>query len=304
MFELWIPVTIAAAFLQNLRSAVQKYLKGRLSTTGATFVRFGYGVPVAVAYVMILHFGVGLPFPAVNTEFVVYVMLGGVTQIAATFLLVYLFGLRNFAVGTAYSKTEAIQAAIFGFVLLGDPLSLGAGVAILIGFAGVALISVAHTELSFAGILRATFSRTALIGLASGALFGISAVGFRGGSLALGGGETEFLMQAGYTLMWATIFQTTVMLAYMQWKEPGQIVAVVRAWKPAGMVGLAGVLGSICWFTAMTIQSVAYVRSLGQIELIFTFAASYFVFHERPNRTEVIGVVLIALGIIVLLQAK
>ncbi len=304
MIELWIPVTIAAAFLQNLRSAVQKYLKGRLSTTGATFVRFGYGVPVAVAYVLFLHFGVGLPIPQMNGEFVIYTMLGGVTQILATFLLVYLFGLRNFAVGTAYSKTEAIQAAVFGFVLLADPLSLGAGVAILIGFVGVALISVANTALTASTMIKATFSRTALIGLASGALFGISAVGFRGGSLALGGSEDVFLMQAGFTLMCGITFQTVLMLAYMQWKEPAQIVAVIRAWKPASMVGLAGVLGSICWFTAMTIQSVAYVRSLGQIELIFTFAASYFIFKERPNRIEVIGVLLIALGIIVLLQSK
>ena len=303
MFELWIPVTIAAAFLQNLRSAVQKYLKGRLSTTGATFVRFGYGVPVAVIYVLLLHFGVGLPIPAMNGEFVLYVMLGGITQILATFLLVYLFGLRNFAVGTAYSKTEAIQAAVFGFVLLADPLSMGAGVAILIGFVGVALISVANTELKASALLKATFSRTAAIGLLSGALFGISAVGFRGGSLALGGGQDEFLMQAGFTLMCGITFQTVIMLAYMQWKEPTQIKAVIKAWKPASMVGLAGVLGSICWFTAMTIQSVAYVRSLGQIELIFTFAASYFIFKERPNRIEVIGVLLIAAGIIVLLQS-
>jgi drug/metabolite transporter (DMT)-like permease len=303
MIELWIPITIAAAFLQNARSAVQKHLKGRLSTTGATFVRFGYGVPVAVAYVLLLRFGVGLPIPEVNMEFVLYVLLGGITQILATFSLVYLFGLRNFAVGTAYSKTEAIQGAVFGFVLLADPLSLGAGVAILIGFVGVALISIANTELTAASMVKATFSRTAGIGLLSGALFGISAVGFRGGSLALGGGPDEFLMQAGYTLMWGIIFQTLIMLAYMQWKEPGQIKAVIKAWKPASIVGLAGVLGSIGWFTAMTIQSVAYVRTLGQIELIFTFAVSYFIFKERPNKIEVIGVLLIAAGIIVLLQS-
>ncbi len=304
MIELWVPVTIAAAFLQNVRSAVQKHLKGRLSTTGATFVRFGYGVPVAGAYVLVLHVLVELPWPEPNATFVMYVVLGSLSQIVATFLLVYLFGLRNFAVGTAYSKTEAIQAAIFGFVILADPLSLGAGVAILVGFLGVALISFARTRLTLSSMLQATASRTAGIGLASGALFGISAVGFRGGSLALGGGEDTFLMQAGYTLMWATLFQTAVMLAYMQWKEPGQTLAVVRAWRPASMVGLAGVLGSVCWFTAMTIQSVAYVRSLGQIELIFTFAASYFIFKERPNRMEVAGVLLIAAGIIVLLQAK
>jgi len=304
MFELWVPVTIGAAFLQNVRSALQKYLKGRLSTTGATFVRFGFGMPIAIAYVLILHYPIGLPWPEPNLEFVLYVVLGGLTQILATFLLVHLFGFRNFAVGTAYSKTEAIQAAIFGFVILADPLSLGAGIAIVIGFAGVVLISVAHTALTTGALIAATFSRTAAIGLLSGAMFGISAVGYRGGSLALGGGEESFMMQAGYTLMWATIFQTVVMLAYMRWMEPGQTTAVLKAWKPASLVGLAGVLGSVCWFTAMTIQSAAYVRSLGQVELIFTFASSYFIFKERPNKTETVGVVLIALGIVVLLQSK
>lgn len=304
MIELWIPITIGAAFLQNARSAVQKHLKGRLSTTGATFVRFGYGMPVAIVYVMILHFGIGLPWPEPNAMFGLYVVVGGLTQILATALLVYLFGFRNFAVGTAYSKTEAVQAAIFGFVILGDPLSMGAGTAILIGLVGVVLISVARTTLSTKSLLEATFSRTAAIGLLSGAFFGLSAVGYRAASLSLGGNSETFMMQAGYSLMWATMFQTAIMLAYMQWKEPGQIMAVARAWKPASMVGLAGVLGSVCWFTAMTIQSVAYVRSLGQIELLFTFASSYFIFKERPNKPETIGVILIAIGIIVLLQSK
>ncbi len=304
MFELWVPITIGAAFLQNARSAIQKHLKGRLSTTGATFVRFGYGAPVAIAYILILHYLIGLPWPEPNATFAMYVAIGGITQILATFLLVYLFGLRNFAVGTAYSKTEAIQAAAFGFIILADPLSVGAGVAILIGFAGVVLISVAHTSLNAASLIAATFSRTAVIGLLSGALFGLSAVGSRAASLSIGGGEGSFMMQAGYALACATVFQTIIMLVYMQWREPGQIKAVAKAWRPASLVGLAGVLGSVCWFTAMTIQSVAYVRSLGQIELIFTFASSYFIFKERPNKAETAGVILIALGIIVLLQSK
>ncbi len=304
MFELWVPITIAAAFLQNARSAIQKHLKGRLSTTGATFVRFGFGMPVAIVYVLILHFGLELPIPQMTVEFWLYVVVGGLSQILATFLLVYLFGLRNFAVGTAYSKTEPVQAAVFGLVILGDPLSVGAGVAIAIGLAGVVLISVAHTKLSTKSLADAMFSRTAAIGLLSGAMFGLSAVGYRAASLSIGGGEQEFLMQAGFALLCATVFQTVVMTAYMQWREPGQIMAVLRAWRPASLVGIAGVLGSVGWFTAMTIQSVAYVRSLAQIELIFTFAVSYFFFKERPNRPEIIGVILIAVGIIVLLHAK
>ena len=141
MIALWIPVTIAAAFLQNLRSALQKHLKGRLSTSGATFARFGYGFPVAVIYVLLLHHVWNFEFSTPNLPFFLWTMLGGASQIGATALLVYLFGLRNFAVGTAYSKTETVQAAIFGIVFLGDSLSWPAILAIMISLVGVMAIS-------------------------------------------------------------------------------------------------------------------------------------------------------------------
>lgn len=299
MFELWVPVTLAAAFLQNLRSALQKHLKGQLSTSGATFARFGYGFPVAVAYVLILHFAVGFSFPTPNLTFFLWGAFGGATQIGATALLVYLFGLRNFAVGTAYSKTETVQAAVFGIVFLGDSLGGPAIVAILISLVGVMSISLAKTKGGLASLGTALFERTTVIGLASGALFGISAVAYRGASLSLEG--PHFLMQAGYTLAWVTAMQTVAMLIYIRLREPGQITKILRAWKVASIVGAAGALGSAGWFTAMTIQNVAYVRALGQIELVFTFIASTMFFHEKSTRGEVIGIILIVVGILLLL---
>lgn len=299
MFELWVPVTLAAAFLQNLRSALQKHLKGQLSTAGATFARFGYGFPVAVVYVLVLHEAVGFSLPTPNLDFFVWNVVGGGAQIAATALLVYLFGFRNFAVGTAYSKTETVQAAVFGAVFLGDGLSGPAIAAILISLAGVMAISLAKTGGGFARLGTALFERTTAIGLASGALFGISAVAYRGASLSLDG--PHFLMQAGYTLAWATGLQTLAMLVYIRLREPGQLTRIVGAWKVAGIVGVAGALGSVGWFTAMTIQNVAYVRALGQIELVFTFIASTVFFHEKSTRGEVIGIVLIVAGILLLL---
>lgn len=299
MFELWIPVTLAAAFLQNLRSALQKHLKGRLSTAGATFARFGYGLPVAVAYVLVLHFAVGFSFPDPNVPFFLWTMLGGAAQIGATALLVYLFGFRNFAVGTAYSKTETVQAAIFGVVFLGDSLSWPAVLAIMISLVGVMAISLAKSGGGFSSLAKAVTERTTVIGLASGALFGISAVAYRGGSLSLEG--PHFLMQAGYTLAWATAMQTLAMLIYIRIREPGQLTKIAQAWKVASVVGAAGALGSVGWFTAMTIQNVAYVRALGQIELVFTFIASVMFFHEKSTRMEVVGIILIVGGILLLL---
>jgi drug/metabolite transporter (DMT)-like permease len=299
--ELWVYITIGAAFLQNFRTAMQKRLKGRLSTTGATFVRFGFGFPFAIVYVFVLHHVFGMAWPTAHGMFALYGMAGGLSQIFGTFLLLHLLSYRNFVVGTAYSKTEPMQAALFGIVILGDQVSNGAALAILVGIVGVITISVARTEITARSLVSSLTERRALIGLASGAMFGFSAVFYRAASLSLGG--PGFLMQAGFTLVCVSIFQTLIMLGYMRLREPGQITDVLKNWRPASVVGIAGIMGSAGWFTAMTIQNVAYVRALGQIELIFTFAASYFLFHERSNRREVFGVVLIASGILILLLA-
>ncbi|RWX76860.1 DMT family transporter [Neorhizobium lilium] len=297
--ELWIPITIAAAFMQNLRSALQKHLQGRLGTRAASFVRFGYGFPIAVVYVTCLHLFAGYAFPALNLSFALWSVIGGLAQIFATMMLVYLFSLRNFAVGTAYSKTEPVQAAIFGFILLGEKLSAGSIVAIIVGVIGVMLISMAKLPLSWRNLLVALTGRTALIGIASGAVFGISAVAYRKASLSLDGPGP--VMQAAVTLACVTTFQTAFMLVWMYWKDKQEIVQVVRTWRSSSLVGLAGVLGSAGWFTAMTLQQVAYVRALGQIELVFTFMASYFLFHERVSRMELAGCLLIVCGILGLL---
>src|SRR6218665_2384983 len=161
--EAWIVITIAAAFLQNLRSALQKHLQTSLGTTGASFVRFGYGFPLAILYVTSLHYFAQYSLPALNGTFWLWAIIGGLAQIFATMLLVYLFSLRNFAVGTAYSKTEPVQAAIFGLILLGEKLTPGAIAAIIVGVFGVMMISVARMPLSWRNLLVALTSRTALI---------------------------------------------------------------------------------------------------------------------------------------------
>ena len=300
--ELWIPITIAAAFFQNLRSALQKHLKGRLSNTGATFSRFAYAAPLAVLYVAALAALTGEAVPRPHATFVAYAAVGGLAQITATALLLYSFSFRNFAVGTTYSKTETVQTAIFGILILGDPLGPGAAAAIVISLLGVMTISVASTRMTFLGLVTSLTEKPALIGIASGAFFGLSAISYRGASLSLG--ERGFLIRAAFTLACVTLFQTLVMAAYMRLREPGQITAVLRAWRIAAWAGASGMLASAGWFTAMTIQNAAHVRALGQIELLFTFAASVFLFHERPNRIEVAGIALVVGGILILLLSS
>lgn len=296
---LWIPITIAAAFLQNLRSVVQKHLKGVMGTTGATFVRFGFGFPFALAFVGVLHFVVGYELPALNRTFFIWAVVGGLGQIAATFLLIHLFSFRNFAVGTAYSRTEPAQAALFGLLFLGERATTGAIAAIAISVFGVMLISVAHMAFNMRTLVTSVLSRNALIGLASGTFFGISAVAYRAASLALGG--PNFMMQAAVTLAVVIVFQTLLMFAWIVWKERDELPRIAKAWRPALFTGLVGASASFGWFMAMTLQQAAIVKSLAQIEMLFTFASSVFFFREKINRLEVAGCVLIVGGILVLL---
>jgi drug/metabolite transporter (DMT)-like permease len=300
--EPWIAITIAAAFLQNLRSAVQKHLKSVMGTTGATFVRFGFGLPFAVLFVAVLHFGSGYALPVPDLRFFAWAVIGALGQIAATFLLVHLFSFRNFAVGTAYSRTEPAQAAVFGLLFLGERATPGAVAAIAISVFGVMLISVAHTAFGLRALMTSVLSRNALIGLASGTLFGVSAVAYRAASLALGG--PNFIMQAAVTLAFVIVLQTVLMLAWMAWREPDELPRIARAWKPSLLTGAAGASASFGWFMAMTLQQAALVKSLGQVEMLFTFAATVFFFREKINRLEVTGCLLIVGGILVLIATR
>ena len=297
--ELWIPVTLAAAFMQNVRSALQKHLQGSLSTAGATFCRFVYAVPLALLYTALLGEGFGFEWPSPNPRFALFAVLGGLTQITATALLVYLFSLRNFAVGTAYSKTETVQAAVFGIVILAEPISLAAAVAIGISLVGVMIISVARSRLTVANLLLGWTGRGAFVGVLSGTFFGLSAVAYRAASLSLGG--AGFLMQAAFTLACVVVFQTAVMATWIRLREPGELSRVFRQWRVASLVGVSGMLGSAGWFTAMTLENAAYVRAVGQVELVFTFIASYFFFRERSTAPELAGILLVVAGIVILL---
>jgi len=299
VIDLWIPVTVAAAFFQNLRSALQKHLTATLSNSGATYVRFLYAWPFAVLYCAGVAIGGRMALPAVNARFLAFCLADALTQILFTFLLMRMFGIRNFAVGTTYSKTETVQVAILGFLVLGDTLTPGAGLAIALSVAGVIVLSAAHSRLTVRHLVAGLGEKSALMGLACGGFLGASAIFYRGASLALGGGPP--LMRAAFALAVATSIQVVVMGAWLVWREPGQLTAVLRAWRVAGAVGVAGVLASICWFFAFTVENAAHVRALGQIELVFTFVASHFFFKERTSATEVTGIVAVIAGIVLLL---
>lgn len=299
---LWIPLTVAAAFLQNLRTALQKHLRSRLSTNAATFTRFAFGSPLVILYVLALHGAAGLTWPAPNRSFVCWVVVGGVSQIVATACLIHIFSFRNFAVGVAYSKTEVIQSAIFGLVFLGDAVSPWGAAGIALATFGVMLISLAEGGGIWQSLVLGWLERPALIGLASGALFGIAAVSFRAAALSLG--ETGFIMPAAYTLLWANLLQTALMAGYLYARERDQLAKLAASWQLSALTGAVGIAASALWFMAMTIQVVAYVRTLALIELVFTFLFSWYYFKEQPRAREIGGVTLLVIGIVMMLNLR
>ncbi len=297
--ELWIPITVAAAFFQNLRSALQKHIRGRLSTAGAGYARFLYAWPFALVYIWALNAVGGLAWPTPNWLFLVYCLAGGVTQILFTVLLIHLFSFRNFAVGTTFSKLELVMVAVLGALILGDGLGPVAVLAVVISAAGVMALTMDEANVTLRGLIAGLAERPTLIGVLCAACLGASVVFFRGGALSLG--HDSLVMAAGYTFAVSVVLQTVIMGAWLGWREPGELTRVLGAWRVAGQVGVVGALASVCWFTAFTLQNAAYVRALGQIELVFTFASSVLFFHERVRRWEVIGIVLIVAAILLLL---
>lgn len=288
---LWIPVTIWAAFAQTIRNAVQRGLTAELGTLGATLVRFLYGLPFAVLWLfLVLEFTGSRPPPS-GWAFSGWVLSGAVAQIAATALLLRTMQERNFALGVAYSKSEVLQVAIFALAFLGDPITVAAGLAIAAGTAGVLLLSPAGWSAGFT-------SRTAVLGLASGAGFAFSAVGYRGAALALG--DTPFLLSAAYTLVAAQLLQTLLLGGWLLLRNPQTVVRVLRAWKASLLAGFMGAAASAGWFTAFAIEPAAHVRTLGLIELVFSYAVSLKLFREKLSRRELTGMTLLALGVILI----
>ncbi|MDX1820575.1 MAG: EamA family transporter [Paracoccaceae bacterium] len=293
--ETWVIATVLAAGFQTARFMLQKQLSmGALSTAGATFARFIYSSPLVLLLVAVYLALRGVPMPALSGLFWVYALLGGLGQILATICVVALFRERNFAVGITFKNTEVVLTAFAGLLVLGEGVTPAGLAAILLGLVGVLVLS--GTPGLTGNLWRRIASRAAGLGLLAGALFAVSSVAYRGASLELASDDP--FLRAMVTLAAVTASQTIAMTLWLRWREPGQIGAVVRVWRLAVWIGLTSMAGSLCWFTAFTLQNVAYVKAVGQVELIFSLAASILFFNERFTRREAVGIALISASVL------
>ncbi len=291
---LWVVFTIVAALAQTARNAMQRELTGTLGTVGATHVRFLFGFPfalIALAAVLAIS-GQAMPKPAAS--FWLWVLTGGVAQIFATALMLAAMGERSFVVTIAYTKTEPIHVALFGLVFLGDLVTLPVAVAILVATAGVMVMSWKPGAASFTSL------RPAVMGIASGALFGLSAIGYRGAILSTG--DTPFFVASSYTLGVGLVLQAALLSAYLALRERSVLVAIVRAWRPSLFAGFMGAFASSFWFSAFALANAASVRTLALVEVLFAQAVSIVIFRQAVSMREVAGIVLVVAGVALLLS--
>jgi len=293
--EIWVPITVAAVFVQTLRFALQKRLKVEgFSNLSTTLARFLYSAPFVIVGVLLYAAWSGQSLPATSTRFWFWSITGGITQILATLCTVALFGLRNFAVGISFKKTEVLMAAIIGLVLLGDAIQFWGWVAFLIGLCAVFVLSEPPNLDGQRFLNKAT-----LLGLLSGLGFATSAVAYRAAALELPSGTTA--MRAGLTLATTTTFQTVLIVLWMTFRNRTDLIKTVTGWRLALPVGLTSMIGSFCLFSAFALANAAYVNAVGQIELVFSLAIGWRMFKERAKPRELVGIALLFVSIVLLI---
>jgi drug/metabolite transporter (DMT)-like permease len=299
--SLWVACTVAAAAGQTLRNAMQHSLIGTVGTVGATHVRFLYGLPFACVFLAVVASTGAIREPTMDFAFWGWLVLGALTQVLATAMMLLLMQQRSFVVSTAYIKTEPVQIALYGFVFLGDRLGLQAIAGVLVATAGVVLMSWKRLPADAlpAAEARASMWRAALLGIATGSMFSLSVVGYRGAVLALG--DDPFYGRATLALVLALALQTALLSLYLRVREPGRLTGLVHAWKPSLLAGFLGATASQFWFLAFSLQTAAAVRTVGLVEVVFAALVSRRLFAQQSSAREWCGIAMVVGGVALLL---
>ena len=308
---LWIVCVVGAAAVQTARNAMQRSLTERVGTVGATHVRFLFGLPFGLLFLAVTASVVDLSTMALSGSFAAWALAGASCQILGTALMLAAMRERSFVVTIAYIKTEPVQIGLFGLVFLGEALSPPVLVAIVVATCGVLLMSMpaGAAKVAAASPGAGRFPQTAregrwpqraaVIGIASGAMFALSAVGFRGAILELGDGP--FYARATTTLAVGLAMQTAMLTLWLLWRDRAALLAIFRLWRPSLLAGAAGALASQLWFLAFSLQTAAAVRTLGLVEILFAQAVSHRLFAQGTTRREGIGMALMIAGVVALL---
>jgi drug/metabolite transporter (DMT)-like permease len=289
---LWAVFTVLAAAGQTVRNAMQRELTATLGTVGATHVRFLFGFPFALIFLAGVMMVSGAALPRPSWSFIPWLLAGALFQIGATATMLAAMGQRSFVVVVAYIKTEPIQVAIFGLLFLGDPINASMMLAIIIATAGVVVMSFKPGGME--GGMKPT-----IIGLVSGGMFALSAIGYRGAILDVA--QPNFVMTATFTLACGLVLQAALLTAYLALRDRPVLTAIVGQWRRSLFAGFMGATASQFWFLAFALATAASVRTLALVEVLFAQAISAFIFKQPTSTREGVGMAMIVVGVILLI---
>jgi drug/metabolite transporter (DMT)-like permease len=293
---LWVAISLIAAAGQTARNAAQASLTATLGTIGATQVRFLFGLPFAVLFLALVMLVSGEAIPALTARALAYTTLGAMAQIGATALMLITMKSQSFSVTTAWLKTEPVIVALGAAALIGDPLSGPALLAIAVATSGVLVMSVKPARDPRDWLAPGP----ALTGLAAAALFGLSAIGFRGGVTGLETGGT--LIRSTTTLVLSLTIQTGTLLIWMGLFDRKALLASLAHWRGSMGAGFLGAFASQFWFLGFALTTAANVRTLALAEVIFAQLVASLYFKQKLPLRQGLGMALIVLGVGLLLQ--
>ncbi|MDO4222933.1 MAG: DMT family transporter [Acinetobacter sp.] len=286
---LWVLFTLLAASMQAARNAFQKQLSQTVPVLGVTLARFLYAVPLAICYLLSHYiFQEQFALPQWNGAFFAYVVGASIAQILATALMVQLFRLKNYAIGVGLAKSEAILTAILGVSFFGTQLGVLGWLGVLIG--GIAIFMMTG------GIrLKALSWQTLGIGLGSGLSFALTSLWVREASLQL---DLPALTSAAWVIFSVISCEAVMLVCYLAWREPETLRKLMQQQKLLLATSVFSFVGSLGWFSAMSLQHVAFVKTVGQIEVLFTLLISLLIFKERLKSSDIWGLFLIVIAAI------
>ena len=287
----WIAFTLLAAFSQSWRNAFQSKLSGTMSVAGVTLARFIWAGPIALIYLYALYQWQPVSAPDFSGEFVFYIIAAAIMQILATGLMVMLFKLENYAIGAGLAKCEAPVSAVLSVLFFGTALTMTGWVGVLIGTLGVLIMSSASGW-------RSLSPRVFLLGMACSTAFALTSLWVREASLSIG---LPFPHSAAWVLFLVISLQTVIICTYLFFRERDTLRLIFKKSKLVVMTSLASVIGSLGWFSAMSLQAVPYVKTLGQVEVIFMVLISYFWLGQSIARKDIVALILLSIAAVLVM---
>jgi drug/metabolite transporter (DMT)-like permease len=133
-------------------------------------------------------------------------------------------------------------------------------------------------------------------------LFGIAAIGFRGGIINLP--EGGFLIRASTILVLSLALQSAILLVWLVAFDRRALTASFGVWRTSLWAGFLGAFASQCWFIGFSLTSAANVRTLALVEVLMALAVSAFIFRQPISARQKLGMAVIVAGVGVLLMVQ